>query len=150
MIGQPIAKLIPEERMDEEAFILNRIRRGERVDTFQTKRISKSRKTIDISLTISPIKNKTAKLPIYKISETLHCAFNFLKIFLHPCFHPCQHHFIKSRLQMLPVFRNSIRILFKSSECCFSYYFFTVFVRTMYLCLRNLIFFVEKIRMEAF
>src|SRR6266404_2319553 len=41
MIGQPILRLIPEDRWDEEPVILERLKKGERVDHFETKRISK-------------------------------------------------------------------------------------------------------------
>ncbi len=57
MIGKPILTLIPEERKEEEQFILNRIRKGERVETFETQRLTKYGQLIDISLTISPIRN---------------------------------------------------------------------------------------------
>jgi PAS domain S-box-containing protein len=62
MIGQPIYKLFPEDRMDEEPRILERIRKGERVEHFDTVRRSKDGKLLDISLTISPIKDKTGKI----------------------------------------------------------------------------------------
>lgn len=57
MIGQSILKLIPEDRQSEEPKILARLRTGERVEHFETKRITKGRKLLDISLTISPIKD---------------------------------------------------------------------------------------------
>jgi PAS domain S-box-containing protein len=57
IIGQPISLLIPSDRKDEEAVILSRIRSGERVDHYETKRRRKDGTLIDISLTISPIKN---------------------------------------------------------------------------------------------
>lgn len=55
MIGQPILKIIPEERHAEEEYILQRMRAGESIKHFETKRITKSGKLIDVSLTISPI-----------------------------------------------------------------------------------------------
>jgi PAS domain S-box-containing protein len=58
MIGQPILKLIPPERSLEEPAILERLRRGERVDHFTTQRICKDGKLVDVSLTISPIRNR--------------------------------------------------------------------------------------------
>lgn len=57
MIGQPIMKLIPVDRQDEELHILSRLRRGERVEHFETKRLTKSGNILDISLTISPVKD---------------------------------------------------------------------------------------------
>jgi PAS domain S-box-containing protein len=58
MIGQPLTKLIPEDRLNEEPLILERLRNGEMVEHFETKRITKDRKLLDISLTISPVKDK--------------------------------------------------------------------------------------------
>lgn len=58
MIGQPILKVIPPERSLEEPAILERLRRGERVDHFTTQRICKDGKLVDVSLTISPIRNR--------------------------------------------------------------------------------------------
>ncbi|MEZ0274430.1 MAG: ATP-binding protein [Roseimicrobium sp.] len=58
MIGQPILKLIPPERQQEEPAILERLRRGERVDHFDTQRITKEGRLVDVSLTISPVRNQ--------------------------------------------------------------------------------------------
>jgi hypothetical protein len=57
VIGQSITILIPQERMDEEPEILARLRRGERVDHFETVRRRKDGSLLDISLTISPVKD---------------------------------------------------------------------------------------------
>jgi PAS domain S-box-containing protein len=57
VIGKPITILIPPDRQDEEPFILNQIRRGERVDYYETVRRRKDGAYIDISLTVSPIKD---------------------------------------------------------------------------------------------
>jgi PAS domain S-box-containing protein len=56
-VGQPITMLIPDDRLDEEPEVLARIRRGELVDHFETIRRRKDGTLIDISLTISPIRN---------------------------------------------------------------------------------------------
>jgi PAS domain S-box-containing protein len=56
-IGQHITLIIPADRRNEETEILARIRRGERVDHFETVRIRKDRTLLDISLTISPVKD---------------------------------------------------------------------------------------------
>lgn len=56
-IGQPVTMLIPPERIDEEPGILARIRRGERIDHYDTVRRRKDGSTVDISLTVSPIKD---------------------------------------------------------------------------------------------
>jgi len=57
MIGQSITKLLPPDRVDEEAYILERLQRGERLDHFETKRRRKDGRIIDVSLTISPIRD---------------------------------------------------------------------------------------------
>lgn len=62
MIGQPITKVIPDDRLDEEPQILQKIQRGEIVDHFETKRKTKSGQIVDISLTISPIRNEEGKI----------------------------------------------------------------------------------------
>lgn len=56
-IGQPMNMLIPPERVDEEANILSCISRGEDIDSFETVRIRKDGRLIDISARISPIRN---------------------------------------------------------------------------------------------
>lgn len=55
MIGQPVLKLIPKERHDEEPKILSQLRQGIRVGHFETQRMRKDGTLIDVSLTISPI-----------------------------------------------------------------------------------------------
>ncbi len=62
MIGQSISKLIPQERSEEEPQILQRLHRGERVEHFETQRITKDRRLLDISLTISPVKDSQGKI----------------------------------------------------------------------------------------
>jgi PAS domain S-box-containing protein len=57
VIGKPMLMLIPPERADEESDILARIGRGERVEHFETVRLRKDGKRIDVSATISPIKD---------------------------------------------------------------------------------------------
>ena len=54
-IGRPISMVIPAERLAEETEILRKLRRGERIDHFETVRITKDRRKIDVSLSISPI-----------------------------------------------------------------------------------------------
>lgn len=61
-IGKPVTILIPAERHDEEPTILARIRRGERIDHYETVRQRKDGSTIDISLTVSPVKNPEGKI----------------------------------------------------------------------------------------
>ncbi|HUR63261.1 MAG TPA: PAS domain S-box protein [Candidatus Thermoplasmatota archaeon] len=55
MVGQSIVRLFPPDRVGEEASILARIQRGERVDHFETKRVRKDGTVIDVSVTISPL-----------------------------------------------------------------------------------------------
>lgn len=55
MIGASILTLIPEDRRNEEVLIVSRIKNKERVEHFETKRVTKDGKLIDISLTISPV-----------------------------------------------------------------------------------------------
>jgi PAS domain S-box-containing protein len=61
-IGQPITIVIPQNRLDEERMILTRIRRGERIDHFETIRQRKDGSLIVISLTVSPVKNVAGKI----------------------------------------------------------------------------------------
>ena len=56
-VGQPITLIIPPERLDEEPAILARLRRGERVEHFETVRVAKDGRRIDISLTVSPVRD---------------------------------------------------------------------------------------------
>jgi PAS domain S-box-containing protein len=56
-VGQPVTMLIPTDRLNEEPNILSRLRRGERVDHFETIRRRKDGSLLDISLTISPVKD---------------------------------------------------------------------------------------------
>jgi PAS domain S-box-containing protein len=57
VIGKPITLLIPPERHDEEPGILDRIRRGERIEHYETVRRHKDGGRLDISLTVSPIRD---------------------------------------------------------------------------------------------
>jgi PAS domain S-box-containing protein len=61
-IGQPITIVIPQDRQDEERTILTRIRRGERIEHFETIRQRKQGSLIWVSLTISPVKNAEGKI----------------------------------------------------------------------------------------
>jgi PAS domain S-box-containing protein len=56
-IGQPITIIIPPDRREEEEAVLRRLRHGERTDHFETVRWTKEGRLIDISLTVSPIRN---------------------------------------------------------------------------------------------
>ena len=58
IIGKSVTVLIPAEHQNEEPNILARIRRGERIDHYETVRQRKDGSFVDISLTVSPIKDK--------------------------------------------------------------------------------------------
>jgi PAS domain S-box-containing protein len=62
IIGRPITTIIPPELHDDEIRILETIGRGERIDHFETVRITKSGERIDVSLTISPLRDETGKV----------------------------------------------------------------------------------------
>ena len=58
-VGKPITILIPPDRLDEEPQILARIKAGERVDHFETVRQRKDGRLLEISVTISPVRDHT-------------------------------------------------------------------------------------------
>jgi PAS domain S-box-containing protein len=62
VIGKSIMILIPPERNDEEPAILARLRRGERIDHFETVRRRKDGSLVDISLTVSPVTNAQGEI----------------------------------------------------------------------------------------
>jgi PAS domain S-box-containing protein len=62
VIGKPITILIPPDRLDEEPEILRRLRAGERVDHIQTVRVRKDGTLLDISLTVSPVRNAAGEI----------------------------------------------------------------------------------------
>ncbi|MBV9240711.1 MAG: PAS domain S-box protein, partial [Acidobacteria bacterium] len=61
-IGQSITMLMPEERKLEEVEILRRIRNGERIEHYETIRVTKDGTPLDISLTISPLRNADGEI----------------------------------------------------------------------------------------
>ena len=61
-IGRPIAMIAAPERRDEMSQILERIRRGERVDHFETVRTAKGGRRVNISLTVSPISDGAGRI----------------------------------------------------------------------------------------
>jgi len=61
-VGQPISMIIPLDRRDEETRILARLSQGERIDHFDTVRRRKDGSTLDISLTISPVRDSAGKI----------------------------------------------------------------------------------------
>jgi PAS domain S-box-containing protein len=61
-VGKPMGMLVPPERIREESDILARIGRGECVDHFETVRVRRDGKTIDVSATVSPIKDRSGAI----------------------------------------------------------------------------------------
>ena len=61
-IGQPVTMLIPEDRFDEEPSILERIRSGRKVDHYETVRRRKDGGLVNVSLTVSAVKNESGKV----------------------------------------------------------------------------------------
>lgn len=62
MIGQPILKLIPPELHDEETQILSKLRAGQKIDHFDTVRLTKDGRRLDISLTVSPLRDSSGTI----------------------------------------------------------------------------------------
>jgi PAS domain S-box-containing protein len=56
-VGQPITLLIPPDRLDEEEVILARVARGERIEHYETVRVTKDGRRLHISLTVSPVRD---------------------------------------------------------------------------------------------
>jgi PAS domain S-box-containing protein len=66
-IGQPITLLIPAELHDEEQRILEKVRRGERVDHFETIRMTQEGRQFPVSLSVSPVRDATGV--VFAVSE---------------------------------------------------------------------------------
>ncbi|MDO3628816.1 CHASE3 domain-containing protein [Mucilaginibacter sp. BT774] len=62
MVGESILKLIPKDRYHEETVILSHLKKGERIDHYETIRCKKDGTPIQVSLTISPIRNKAGEI----------------------------------------------------------------------------------------
>jgi len=62
IVGKPISILMPAERYDDMESILGRIRRGERVDHYETVRVSKTGRKISVSLSVSPVKDASGRV----------------------------------------------------------------------------------------
>ncbi len=58
MTGQHISKIIPPELWQEEVEILARLSRGERIEHYETVRVAKSGRRVNVSLTVSPLHDK--------------------------------------------------------------------------------------------
>jgi PAS domain S-box-containing protein len=61
-VGQPITIIIPAELQDEEKQIIKRLRKGERIEHYETVRMTKSGKRLNISLTVSPVKDSAGRI----------------------------------------------------------------------------------------
>jgi PAS domain S-box-containing protein len=61
-VGRNIALIIPEDRLDEEREVLARVRRGERMHHFETLRRAKDGRILEISLTVSPVRDGTGRI----------------------------------------------------------------------------------------
>ena len=61
-IGQHISMIIPRDRLDEETKILTRLNQGGRIDHFDTIRVRKDGTTLDVSLSISPVRDAAGKI----------------------------------------------------------------------------------------
>jgi PAS domain S-box-containing protein len=61
-IGQPITMIIPEDRLHEEVDIIRRLKLGERIEHFETVRRRKNGNLVDLSLTISPVKDSAGNI----------------------------------------------------------------------------------------
>jgi PAS domain S-box-containing protein len=62
MVGEPLLRLIPPDRLDEEPTILERLRRGERVEHFETVRRHKDGSLVEVSVSISPIRDASGRI----------------------------------------------------------------------------------------
>ena len=62
ILGISVLRLVPPERQAEEEQILSQIRRGIRLEHFETVRVTKEGRMIDVSVTVSPIKDATGKV----------------------------------------------------------------------------------------
>ncbi len=61
-VGRPIELIVPSDRLEEEREILARIRRGQRIEHFETVRRTKDGRLLDVSLTISPVKDGSGRI----------------------------------------------------------------------------------------
>jgi PAS domain S-box-containing protein len=62
MIGQPITKIIPPDLQDQETEILSTIARGDRIEHFETVRMHKNGELVEVSLTVSPVRDESGKI----------------------------------------------------------------------------------------
>jgi len=61
-IGKPITIIIPTDLHDEERDLLRRVRAGDRIEHFETRRVTRDGRTLDVSITISPVRDATGAI----------------------------------------------------------------------------------------
>jgi PAS domain S-box-containing protein len=62
MIGKPITTLVPRDMPDDVPQIIERLKRGERIDHYETRRVTKDGRVLEVSLSISPLKDATGQV----------------------------------------------------------------------------------------
>ena len=62
MIGQSITRIVPKDRLDEETYVLAQIRAGHSIEHFETVRVTKDGRLVEISLTVSPIRDAAGRV----------------------------------------------------------------------------------------
>ena len=62
VVGRSITLIIPAERLDEERAILDRLCRGERIEHFETVRVARDGRRIDVSITVSPVRDREGRI----------------------------------------------------------------------------------------
>ena len=62
VVGRPVTLLIPPDRLDEEKAILSQVSRGERIEHYETIRVAKDGRQLDVSLTVSPIRDAAGRI----------------------------------------------------------------------------------------
>ena len=61
-IGQPITFIIPPDLHDEERDILRQVRVGARIEHYETRRVTRDGRTLDVSITVSPVRDSTGTI----------------------------------------------------------------------------------------
>ena len=61
-IGKPVTMIIPDDRQGEEVMILSKLRQGQRIDHFETIRKTKEGRLVDVSVTISPVRDESGRV----------------------------------------------------------------------------------------
>jgi PAS domain S-box-containing protein len=88
MVGQSILRLIPEELHYQEDDILTKLRAGERIDHYETVRVRKNGERIEVSVTISPIKDSTGRMAAtiaHEINNPLESLMNLVFLARNSC-----------------------------------------------------------------